>query len=118
MTEETMPHFDLPLEVLEQYLPERDEPADFDDFWRATLDEARRHDVGLDRREVDAGYRELITEDIRFAGFDGQPIAGWFVAPRHAEGPSRSSCRTSGTAGAVAWSGRGRSCRAPASRSS
>ncbi|GAA2078519.1 cephalosporin-C deacetylase [Pseudolysinimonas kribbensis] len=82
-----MPHFDLPLEVLEQYLPERDEPADFDDFWRATLDEARRHDVGLDRREVDAGYRELITEDIRFAGFDGQPIAGWFVAPRHAEGP-------------------------------
>jgi cephalosporin-C deacetylase len=28
-----MPLFDLPLPDLEQYLPDREEPEDFDSFW-------------------------------------------------------------------------------------
>jgi len=38
-----MPLFDYPLERLQAYLPERDEPADFDAFWQQTLSEARQH---------------------------------------------------------------------------
>jgi len=32
--------FDLPLAELRGYRPEREEPADFDAFWKRTLDEA------------------------------------------------------------------------------
>lgn len=35
-----MPLFDLPLDVLRAYRPDRDEPADFDHFWNGTLREA------------------------------------------------------------------------------
>ena len=38
-----MPLFDLPLPELEQYVPERDEPEDFDAFWSQTLAETRLH---------------------------------------------------------------------------
>ena len=40
--------FDLPLPELERYLPELDEPADFDAFWADTLAEARTFDLGAD----------------------------------------------------------------------
>ena len=33
--------FDFPLDQLKTYLPAREEPADFDSFWKSTLDEAR-----------------------------------------------------------------------------
>ncbi len=82
-----MPLFDLPLDDLRVYLPEREEPVDFDAFWSRTIEEARSRSTGLRRVEVDAGYRELITEDIEFDGFGGNPIKGWFVAPRHRAGP-------------------------------
>ena len=82
-----MPYFDLPLAELRSYLPEREEPADFDVFWRRTLDEARSRSTGLRRTELDAGYTELVTEDIEFDGFGGDPIKGWFIAPRHRDGP-------------------------------
>jgi cephalosporin-C deacetylase len=38
-----MPHFDLPLSELRSYLPERNEPADYDAFWDKTLTEQRSH---------------------------------------------------------------------------
>ncbi len=82
-----MPFYDLPRAELETYLPERDEPAGFDAFWAATLEATREHPLELKRERVDAGYRELVTEDISFAGFDGERIKGWFVAPAHRPGP-------------------------------
>ena len=36
-----MAFFDLPLDQLKTYLPTRDEPADFDSFWKSTIDETR-----------------------------------------------------------------------------
>ena len=38
-----MPLYDKPLEELQVYLPERDEPDDFDAFWQTTLDQTRQH---------------------------------------------------------------------------
>ena len=40
-----MAFFDLPLHELQTYQPTREEPGDFDQFWRESLAEARRHRV-------------------------------------------------------------------------
>ncbi len=82
-----MPYYDLPRADLEVYRPAREEPADFDAFWSETLGEARANPLDLQRAPVDAGYRELVTEDISFAGFGGDRVKGWFVAPAHRSGP-------------------------------
>jgi cephalosporin-C deacetylase len=81
-----MAFFDLSLAELETFRPDREEPADFDAFWSTTIAEARSLARGPRWNPVDAGYRELITEDVEFDGFDGQPIRGWFIAPRHLDG--------------------------------
>lgn len=82
-----MPQFDLPLDRLQTYLPDRAEPHDFDEFWARTLKDARTFDLDATFTEVDAGYSQLITEDVEFSGFGGHRIRGWMVRPRHAEGP-------------------------------
>jgi len=73
--------FDLPLPELERYLPELDEPADFDAFWTSTLVEARAHDLALSAVPVDTGLRLIDTEDVTFAGFGGHPIKAWVTRP-------------------------------------
>ena len=77
-----MAQFDLPVDQLESYRPEREEPADFDAFWRDTLAEAREH--GPARFDaVDSPMRSLIVEDVTFPGFAGHPIRGWMLRPRN-----------------------------------
>lgn len=82
-----MPRFDLPLAELETYRPDRAEPADFDAFWADTISESRQFDLKQRFEEVDAGYSELITEDVTFNGFGGHPIKGWMLRPRHSDRP-------------------------------
>ena len=82
-----MPFIDMPLPELQRYLPARDEPADFDAFWDRTLAEQRPHLLSPVFEEVDAGYSQLVTEDVTFAGYDGHPIKGWMLTPRHLSGP-------------------------------
>lgn len=82
-----MAFFDLPPDELEAYRPAREESSDFDSFWAATIEESRSRATTPRYSDVDAGYSELITQEVRFSGFDGQPIAGWFIAPRHRPGP-------------------------------
>lgn len=76
-----MTAFDLPLEQLEVYRPDRGEPADFDAFWAATLAEAREHPVDVTLARVDTGLRTLETYDVSYRGFGGQRIAAWLVLP-------------------------------------
>ncbi|MGY4643561.1 acetylxylan esterase [Cellulomonas sp. URHB0016] len=73
--------FDLPLPELERYLPELDEPADFDVFWSSTLVEARAHDLALTAVRTDTGLRLVDTDDVTFAGFGGHPIKAWVTRP-------------------------------------
>ena len=82
-----MSFFDLPLPELEHFRPGREEPTDFDAFWASTIAESRARGAAPGWTDVDAGYRELVTQDAVFSGFEGQPIRGWFVAPRHRPGP-------------------------------
>lgn len=81
-----MAFFDFPLDVLEAYLPEREEMPDFDDFWQNTLEDARKHDLKAQFTLVDYGLRQFDTYDVTFSGYGGQSIKGWFIAPKDAKG--------------------------------
>ncbi len=76
-----MAFFDLPLNELKTYLPAREEPADFDSFWKSTLDEARTFPLNATFEKVDYGLVAQETFDVTFAGFGGQSIKGWLIMP-------------------------------------
>ncbi|MDF5756753.1 acetylxylan esterase [Spongiactinospora sp. TRM90649] len=82
-----MPLFDLPLEELRSYLPDRDEPADFDDFWKRTLIEAEAFDLAAEFKPYDAGLSSVEVFDTAFAGWHGHRINAWLLLPRHVNGP-------------------------------
>ncbi len=74
--------YDLPLDQLRVYRPERREPEDFDAFWQATLEETRRHALDPIFERADWGLRLLETYDVTYRGYGGQPIKGWLLMPR------------------------------------
>ena len=78
---------DWPLERLREYRPERDEPADFDEFWARTLREARSTAAAPQFTPYDAGLVTVDVLDVTFSGFAGQPVCGWFLLPRGADRP-------------------------------
>ncbi len=77
-----MPIFDFPLEQLRLYRPPREEPSDFDAFWRAELAEISRYDPQAEFTRVDFGLATVDTFDVTFRGYGGQPVKAWFLAPR------------------------------------
>jgi cephalosporin-C deacetylase len=79
--------FDMPLKELKTYLPERDEPPDFDAFWKMTLSEAREFPLDATFEPMDCGLETLDAFDVTFSGYGGQPIKGWFLLPRQHKGP-------------------------------
>ena len=78
--------FDLPLDELRKYKPERKEPPDFDAFWQSTLDESRRFPLGACFDQFDSGLKTIETYDVTFNGFAGQPIKGWLLLPAQRQG--------------------------------
>lgn len=76
-----MAQFDLPLDELRGYRPERHEPADFDAFWSRTLGEARAHSFPARFAPFDAGLVAVEVSDVTFAGFGGDPIKAWLLTP-------------------------------------
>ena len=83
-----MPLFDLSRTALETYLPDIDEPADFDAFWATTLAEAQDHDLALKLTRVDSGLCLIDVFDVEFAGFGGHPIKAWLTRPAKGSGPA------------------------------
>ena len=82
-----MSYFDMSLEQLRQYKPDRAEPSDFDEFWKSTLDEARQHPLDAKFEPVDFGLKMLECYDVTFNGYGGQPIKGWFLFPAGSKQP-------------------------------
>lgn len=80
-----MAFFDLSLKELQAYCPERDEPADFDAFWKSTLDAARAFPLDAKFEKVDYGLVAQETFDVTFNGF-AQPVKGWLMLPAHRDG--------------------------------
>jgi cephalosporin-C deacetylase len=81
-----MAFFDLPLDQLVAYKPERQEPADFDAFWQKTLEDARNYDLQAQFAPYEAGLRSLEVFDVTYSGYGGQPIKGWLLLPRQRSG--------------------------------
>lgn len=69
------------------YLPDRAEPADFDEFWAGSLAEAGEYPIGATFTPVDNGLHTIDTYDVTFRGYGGQPIKGWLNLPRQRSGP-------------------------------
>ena len=81
-----MSFFDLSLKELQTYCPDRDEPADFNSFWKSTLDEARAFPLGATFEKVDYGLVAQEIFDVTFNGFGGQPVKGWLILPSQRNG--------------------------------
>lgn len=79
--------FDMPLEGLRGYRPERSEPADFEDFWAKTLAQAREEDLVASFTPEQALLETVEVYDASFRGFAGQPVRGWLLLPRGSAGP-------------------------------
>ncbi|MET9727573.1 acetylxylan esterase [Streptomyces zaomyceticus] len=82
-----MTQFDLPLDQLHGYRSASVEPEDFDAFWAETLGEARAHELDARFEPVTTGLSAVEVFDVTFAGFDGQPVKGWFVLPAGTTAP-------------------------------
>jgi len=79
--------FDMPLEQLRAYLPDREEPPDFDTFWQQTLAEAAGFALDTLFEPVDYGLRTVEAFDVTFSGYAGQPIKGWLLLPQQRHEP-------------------------------
>jgi cephalosporin-C deacetylase len=79
--------FDLPLDQLRTYRPALAVPADLDQFWAATLAEARSHELAPSFTPVDSGLTVISTFDVTFAGEGGSPIRAWLHLPAERHGP-------------------------------
>ncbi len=75
-------YFDLPLEQLQTYLPERMEPPDFDEFWSKTLAETRQFPLEARFEAVESELKLIDLYDVTFNGYAGQRIKGWFFHPK------------------------------------
>lgn len=81
-----MAFYDFPLDQLKTYKPQREEPADFDSFWAATLTDARKHPLAAKFEPVDYKLKAFESFDVTFNGFGGHPIKGWLLLPRQRNG--------------------------------
>lgn len=81
-----MAQFDLPLDDLRAYRPERHEPADFGAVWAATLSAARDTRARATFQPFDSGLTTVEALDVTFPGYAGDPIKAWLVLPRERAG--------------------------------
>ncbi|WP_211588869.1 acetylxylan esterase [Allorhizocola rhizosphaerae] len=72
---------------LEQYLPEIDEPHDFDAFWQSTLEDSRAKPPLIDVRPMQTDLALVDCWDVTFAGFGGDPIRAWYLRPSGVDSP-------------------------------
>ncbi|MFF5973106.1 acetylxylan esterase [Streptomyces sp. NPDC012769] len=84
-----MPLTDLATDELVGYRPQPTAPNDFDAFWRDTLAEARSYDGTIKVERVTSAHllHTVEVDDVRFPGWDGEPVAAWLLRPRGTEGP-------------------------------
>ena len=90
-----MPLFDMPLEVMRQYRPAREEPDDFDQFWADTLAQTRSQELSPVFEPADFGLTTFDVYDVTFSGYNGDRIKGWYMRPRGAAGLCPASCSSS-----------------------
>jgi cephalosporin-C deacetylase len=76
-----MPSIDMPLEQLRQYKPSLYREPDFEEFWDSTITEAVNQPFNAELIPYDLPAAGLQCYAVRFDGFKGGRIAGWYVRP-------------------------------------
>ena len=76
-----MPSIDMPLEQMRQYKPPLYREANFEQFWDATVAEAVKQPLNAELVPYDLPMAGLQAYAVRFDGFQGGRLAGWYVRP-------------------------------------
>lgn len=76
-----MTQFDMPLAELRSYRPQVAEPDDFDEFWHATLAEARSLGGDVTLTPLATPLPNVEIFDMTFPGYNGEPIKAWYSRP-------------------------------------
>ncbi|MBV8781578.1 MAG: alpha/beta fold hydrolase [Phycisphaerae bacterium] len=76
-----MPSIDMPLEQLRQYKPALNRESDFDEFWMTTINQALQQPLNAELIPYSLPLNGLECYAVRFEGFKGGRIAGWYVRP-------------------------------------
>ena len=76
-----MPSIDWPLEQLRKYLPPLYRESDFDSYWKQTVAQAVDQPLNAELIPYDLPARGIQAYAVRFDGFQGGRIAGWYLRP-------------------------------------
>jgi cephalosporin-C deacetylase len=76
-----MPSIDMPLEQMRQYKPTLYREADFDSYWETTVNEALSQPLNAELIPYVLPMQHLQCYAVRFDGYKGGRIAGWYVRP-------------------------------------
>ena len=76
-----MPSIDMPLEQIRQYRPALYRQSDFEPFWRKTVAEAVAQPANAELIPYNLPARGLQCYAVRFDGYKGGRLAGWYVRP-------------------------------------
>ena len=76
-----MPSIDMPLEQMRQYKPSLYREADFEQFWETTVNEAVSQPLNAELIPYVLPVKGLQCYAVRFDGYRGGRIAGWYVRP-------------------------------------
>ena len=79
-----MPSIDMPLEQLRQYRPSLYRAEDFEAFWDQTVSEATSQPLNAELIPYLLPSAALEFYAVRFDGFGGGRLAGWYVRPKAA----------------------------------
>ena len=76
-----MPSIDMPLEKLREYQPPLTREPDFEEYWRTTIAEAMKQPLNAELIPFALPTRGIQCYAVRFDGFEGGRIAGWYLRP-------------------------------------
>ena len=76
-----MPSIDMPLEQLRVYKPSLYRAEDFQGFWDTVLSQSDKQPLNAELIPYDLRARGLECFAVRFDGFGGGRLAGWFLRP-------------------------------------
>src|SRR2546425_1007702 len=78
---EFMGSIDMPLDQMRKYLAPLYREADFESYWKSTVAEALHQPLNAELIPYDLPARGVQSYAVRFDGFGGGRIAGWYLRP-------------------------------------
>jgi cephalosporin-C deacetylase len=69
------------LDAVRRHTTASEEPADFDEFWRATLAEAQGIDLNVRVQRIETVLSLVDVYDITFRGAGGSDVKAWLRVP-------------------------------------